>query len=235
FHTGYPPATFYLNAALFRLFGESVIPVRVLLVGVNAISTGLLFAIARPFAGATLAAVAALGWAAYLPVFIGLFASFNVPYPSWSGICAFLATQLAFDRYLTSGSRRALVAAGVAAGVGFAFKQNAGALAVLACGLTLALLRAGDGDPDRHVARALLVLGGAFLLSGFTTAVTTVEAAFIIGPTLFLIVGRLVWARAAAPGTGDRLVPALAAIAVAMLIVSLPWLLPFLSTLGVSG
>ena len=233
FHTGYPPGTFYLNAALFSLFGESVIPVRVLLVAVNAASTALLFVLARRVAGPALGAAVALGWAAYLPIFVGLFASFNVPYPSWYATLFFLATQVAFDRFLATGRRLPLLAAGIAAGLAFTFKQNFGALAALACGLTLALLRAGDGDPARHVARALLVSAAAFLLAGFTVAVTTFEVAFILGPTLALIAGRLLLARA--PAAPAPLVSAIATIAACMLLLCLPWLVPFLVAFGPVG
>ena len=234
FHTGYSPGIFYANAALFWLFGKSVVPVRIVLVGVNAASAALLFVLARQIAGTGLAAVAALGFVAYLPVFIGLFAAANVPYPSWYGVCAFLATQLAFDRHLASGRRRPLVVAGVIAGIAFSFKQNTGSLAALSCGLTLALCRAGDGDRDRVLARVLLVLGAVFLLAGFTVAVTTVEAVFILGPTIALIAGRLWRARAPGPPTGP-LVPSIALVAAGALVASLPWLVPFIAVLGVYG
>jgi HEAT repeat protein len=234
FHTGYSPGGFYLNALLFRLFGESVVPLRVVLVGVNAASTAMIFVLARRVAGTALAAAVALGWMAHLPVFVGLFASFNVPYPSWYGICASLATQLAFDRHLATGRRAPLVAAGLAAGIAFSIKQNVGSLAGLSCGLVLALLHAGVGDPDRRLARLLLVLAAVFLLAGFTVAVTTVEAVFILGPTLVLIAGRLAWARALLPAP-IRLVPGVALVAAGLIVVSGLWLVPFVAVLGVRG
>ena len=234
FHTGYPPATFYWNATLFRLFGESVIPLRIVLVAVNATSVGLVFALAQPLAGTALAVVAALGWGAYLPFFPGHFASFNIPYPSWYATCAYLAAQLAVDRHLARGRRGALFAAGLAAGAAFAFKQNAGALAVLATGLVLAIGHAGDRDDDRIAARILLVLAAAFLMAGFTSASLALESVIVIGPTVLLLAGRLLWARGAVRG-GIRLWPGLALVSAGIAAVTLPWLVIFLRRLGVSG
>src|SRR5439155_785199 len=123
---------------------------------------------------------------------VGEFASFNIPYPAWYAGAAWLATQAAFDRYLVRESRTALVLAGIFAGLAFSFKQNAGVLAILACGLTLSLISAGEGDEDRIFARLLLVLGGLALVVLLGFDISSIAAAMILGPPLTLIVGRLV-------------------------------------------
>ncbi|MEI8359621.1 MAG: hypothetical protein WCH13_14185, partial [Deltaproteobacteria bacterium] len=83
FHTGYTPAMFYVNALLLRLFGISVLPVRVLLAFVNTLSAVLVFRLALRFAPVAESAAASLAYVLCMPFFAGQFASFNIPYPAW--------------------------------------------------------------------------------------------------------------------------------------------------------
>jgi hypothetical protein len=135
FHTGYTPAMFYLNAGLFRLFGVSVVPVRIVLALVNALAAALTFRLALRLAPPLEAAFAALAYAFCMPFFAGQFASFNIPYPAWYAVAAWLGAELASMRAVEGGGRRWLAVVGVLAGIAFSFKPNTGVLCLGAAAL----------------------------------------------------------------------------------------------------
>jgi hypothetical protein len=242
FHTGYTPAVFYLNAAIFDIFGVSVMPIRISLVAVNAASVVLIFRLALRFAPALEAAVAALVYAIYLPFFAGQFASFNIPYPAWYGVCAWLATELASFKAIEKKSRGWLATAGMLAGVAFSFKPNTGLLGLGAVVLTQLLVSA----PLAGRLGALLegvVLSIAFLaVFAVLTFDIWTEQFFLLGVPLLVVCGGGLLARRRAraelPGASFRRVGAgfadVAAILAGFSFVSALWLAYFLPRLGVA-
>jgi hypothetical protein len=240
FHTGYTPAVFYLNAALFDIFGVSVLPIRISLVVVNAASVVLIFRLALRFAPALEAAVAALVYAIYLPFFAGQFASFNIPYPAWYGVCAWLATELASFKAIEKRSRGWLATAGVLAGVAFSFKPNTGLLALGAVILVQLLVSAPlAGRLGALLEGVVLVVAFLAVFAVLTFDIWT-EQFFLLGlPLLFVCGGGLFArrrARAELPGTAFRPLRTgfadVGAIVAGFSLVSALWLVYFLPRLG---
>jgi hypothetical protein len=129
FDTYYTPGVFYLYAAAFKLFGVSIVPVRVLMCGVRVICALLLYGLTRRVAPWPFAILPFLALAAVDPMPV-----FPEPHPAWMAMAATLLTLETILRHDTSGRRRWIVLAGVVAGVAFLFKQNVGAFAALTVG-----------------------------------------------------------------------------------------------------
>ena len=238
FHTGYTPAVFYLNAWLFETFGVSVMPIRIVLAGVNALAVMLTFRLALRVAPVAESALAALSYAVFMPFFQGQFASFNIPYPAWYAIAAWMAAQLASVKAVENASRAWLVAAGALAGLAFSFKPNTGILAlgaaVLAQLLASAQLRGAVG---RGLEILVLAIACVAVAATLTFDVVTPQFALLGGPLLALLVGGI-WMRVKhVPPGEERSIGAGLADAAALLAgfvaVCAAWLAYFLPRLGV--
>ncbi|HEV7664237.1 MAG TPA: hypothetical protein VGQ62_11925, partial [Chloroflexota bacterium] len=152
FATFYTPGLAYLHAALFGLVGtSSLVALRGLALLARAALAFLLFALARPLVRQPL-------WAALPGVFLLLaFDDAPVrwePHPGWlSTVFAVLATYCL--------TRRQPLAAGLAAGLSYAFKQNTGLVILAAIILCLLLERTAS---RRAVAWTLVGFGAATLV-----------------------------------------------------------------------
>ena len=125
FWTLYGPAGFYVDALLFRVFGEFALVGRGFDAAVKAAIVGLAFAIVRRFGRAGLATAAALlvlGLLIYLR-------SYGVPV--FPAVAASLVAVLALDAVATRASRRAAALAGVAVGSALLFRHDLGAYAAV--------------------------------------------------------------------------------------------------------
>jgi len=168
FSTYYTPGIFYLFAAVLKVFGASVLPIRYLTAGLRAAAAVLMFSLTRR--------VAPWPWA-LVPVVVVLALDHwpiePEPHPSWPAIVACLVTLELVARHTDSGKVSWLAAAGALAGVSFVFKQNVGAFTALGVAAYVVLRpRPQSGRVLRAIqvlfAVLLCVAVSAFLWSGWT-------------------------------------------------------------------
>lgn len=240
FHTGYTPAMFYLNAALLRIFGTSVLPIRGLLALVNTLSVVLVFRLALRFAPVAESAAAALAYALCMPFFAGQFASFNIPYPAWYALAAWLGAELAAMRAVETGRRPWLALAGLLCGVAFSFKPNTGILALGAAVAGQLLANAPTaGIAGLVLETAVLLLAAASVAAVFGFGVATGEFAWLGLPLVaWLLAAIVLRARRRAAGGPAASRPLGAAIADGLVlaagfaVANVAWLASFLPRLG---
>ena len=138
FYANYSPGQFYLSAAVFRIFGPSLMAQRVLSVVVRALLAWVAFVLMRRLAPRP-AAVA--GWA-FLLAWLGYFGAFGYTgFPALLfSLVSLFCTAKAIDCDAGAG-RGWLCLGGAAVGAAFLFRQDFGVYAEVVKG---GAIRAGD-------------------------------------------------------------------------------------------
>jgi hypothetical protein len=238
FHTGYTPAMFYLNATLMDVFGVSVLPLRWFLVAVNTATVLLIYRLALRLSPPLESALAALAYALFLPFFAGQFASFNIPYPAWYAVCAWMLTAWASVRAAESGRLAYLILAGGLAGLTFSFKPNTGVLALGAVVLARLLATAPLAGRVGATCEAAVLGAAAFGVWAYLTFDIFTEHFLLLGvPPLLLILaagrvrGRL--RRAGQTRPLSRGFVDIGALLLGFAIVVTAWLTYFVSEMGI--
>ncbi|MFN2375056.1 MAG: glycosyltransferase family 39 protein [Candidatus Binatia bacterium] len=237
FHTGYTPGFFAFGSAVFSVFGPSATAMRAVLAVMNALSAAGMAELTRRVAGNWLAPVPPLLWLAFMPVYVGEFAAFNIPYPTWPVTLAWVGIALAMSSWITRPRAVLLVVAGAAAALAMWMRPNSGAFALAA--ITWIVVA---GAPRRSTLdRAAAGVAAGFMLAGvwyaFGFLVMGMDALVHLVPALamaVLCVGSLAsrLARGGASSDGAGTTASLALLATAFLLPTLAWALPLLGTLG---
>ncbi len=234
FETGYTPGYFAFEARLLGWGDGSIVALRTFGVLWQALLVGVLWASLCRWTGRGIAtAVAALYVGFLLPVSLRSGAPFNIPYPGWLAAGAALLAQCIVTA--TPASRRSLRLAsvavcGVAAGLAFSVKPNAGLLTLAATSFALieqwSPLRASDRVWGGCLRALAIVATGLLLAPGYGVG----YGLALLAP-LVLVAARIGPATAeGGPAFGELL-----ALAVGFLGVVLPWFLPLVAVLGVDG
>jgi HEAT repeat protein len=240
FNVGYTPLAYYFHAALFHLFGVSVVPLRWALALCHATVAALLFVVGRRLVSPTFAALPALLYCAMLSFFPGEFASFNIPYPAWYVVLFFVAGLWTALRFLETDRLAWLAASGLLAGVCLGFKPNVGLFQLAFGGLFLlvALEPPAGGGASRWQAAAwwALLLGvGGGLAAVFASGASGRDFRIFLLP-IGALLAALAAGRLSGGAEGGRprhgLVRGGLVFGAAMAVPVLPWVIGYLRLLG---
>jgi hypothetical protein len=234
FTTYYTPGIFYLFALCFKLFGISLLPIRMLMAGLHAVCALLLYGLTRrvaawPFAVLPFAVVAALDHWPIEPE----------PHPSWPAIVLLLLTMELVSRHACSGRARWLALAGLSTGLAFLFKQNIGAFTAIGLAGYIVL----RPRPAGRLVRATRVAFAAVVGLAITALVwpdidPLLVAALWLPPllTLALLTRRALQAKSKTARLDgvSQLLKDSAAAGGAFVAVTLAWLVPLTAAIGPS-
>lgn len=182
FWENWAPATFYLNAFAFKVFGVSIFSAKLLLAIFIAVSATTLFCISEKVMPRPVALVVAL-----VSLLWGNF-TVNLPYSGWFSNCFGLLALLWFIKYLgaSRGKYFWLAATGLALGLTFSFKQHIGVLNLVAVAIATAVsvqimedrgseTEPADAKSSRFFRSLIILFDIALLLPGY-----------VVFPLLFL-------------------------------------------------
>lgn len=172
----YTPGLLWLNAALFKMAGATLMTARAGVLAAKVLTALLIFQLTRRFLS---------GWFALAPVVMTLawigYADILKVFPTQYGMPLLLASCFTVLRSQTAGSTRTkvlwLILSGALAGLTFIFKQNVGIFTLLAAATSVAyavMTGSKEQSPDRRSARILQYI--AAVGAGFTLAVAPMLA-----------------------------------------------------------
>jgi len=211
FFTGYSPLIYYVQAAVFALFGLSINATRVFMAVVNGTTAVGLYLVARRVARPSLAWIPAALFVVMHPADAAVNVFHNSPYPSWHAVTFAVLGAWALLRALEAATpgRRSwwLVAAGWLGALSFLSKQNAGIFFLWGVSGFLASCPAPAGEGSESWWRRVLRCGYLVLLP---LATWSVVREYLDVPTVVLFIlpvavlavlgtrqtfGRAAWAR----------------------------------------
>jgi hypothetical protein len=245
FHTGYTPGLFALGSAVFDTFGTTATAMRGVLAVINALSAAALTEITRRVAGTWLAPIPALLWLAFVPLYVGEFAAFNIPYPTWPATLAWTVVTLAMLAWVRGPRTPYLVMAGLAAAAAMWVRPNAGALSLAGATWVVAAFAARTTIVDLAAATAAAAAMALGVWYTFAFQVWGVDPFVHLLPafTISVLYGAAVGGKLLVPPEtrGPALGPVVQAprattslfvLAAAFLVPTLAWMAPLFSELG---